>query len=185
MRRKEANRRAAQPPRAIERTDKLPTPPTTRATPPQVSDHSPRSGAPHQAKRRPKPSAPRWALSWGIRRAPKGGLATGQPKCNDRATRCETPLLERPRPVSAQRPRRGDVASALGAAPRRERRGQPPNRRHGDRVSPDTEPGACSRHAESARQRRAHGAPPRRRTINLFSSVGRWQPGANVDLARV
>ena len=63
----------------------------------QVSDHPPRSGAPHQVKRRPKPSAQRWALSWGIRRAPKGGVVAGQPKCNDRAARCETPLLERPR----------------------------------------------------------------------------------------
>ena len=63
----------------------------------QVSDPPPRSGAPHQAKRRPKPGAPRWALSWGLRRAPKGGRVTGQSKCNDRATRCETPLLERPR----------------------------------------------------------------------------------------
>ena len=72
-----------------------PTPATTRAKPERVSDHSQRSGAPHQAKRRPKPGAPRWALSWGIRRAPKGGLATWQPKCSDRATRCETPLLER------------------------------------------------------------------------------------------
>ena len=34
MRRKEAPRRAAQPPGAIERTDRLPTPPTTRANPP-------------------------------------------------------------------------------------------------------------------------------------------------------
>ena len=34
MRRKEAQRQADQPPRAIERADRLPTPPTTRAYPP-------------------------------------------------------------------------------------------------------------------------------------------------------
>ena len=73
-----------------------------------------------------QPCAQRWALPSGLRPAPKGGLATGQPECNGRATRRETPLLERPAyAVSAQRPRCGDVASALGAAPRRERRRQP------------------------------------------------------------
>ena len=138
----------------------------------QVSDYSPHRGARHLAKRRPKPSAKRWARLWGIRRAPKGvagsppsvrstgrgpgaapvlsdllgpqpcaqrwtlpsglrpapkgGLAAGQPECNGRATRRETPLLERPaHAVSAQRPRCGAGASALGAAPRRERCRQP------------------------------------------------------------
>ena len=94
----------------------------------QLPQPSPRRCAPHEARRRPQPSAPRWALSWGIRRAPKGGLATGQPKRSDRATRCETPLLERSHTVSAQRPRCGAGASALGAAPRRERPRQASNR---------------------------------------------------------
>jgi hypothetical protein len=96
MRRKEADRQAAQPPRAIERTDKLPTPPTTHA--------NPRGERSLAAQLRTSPSeaqaeAERNALGalLGIRRAPKGGLATGHPECNVRATRCETPLLERPR----------------------------------------------------------------------------------------
>ena len=51
-----------------------------------------------------QPCAQRWALPSGLRPAPKGGLATGQPECNGRATRRETPLLERPaHAVSAQR----------------------------------------------------------------------------------
>ena len=52
----------------------------------------------------PQPCAQRWALPSGLRPAPKGGLATGQPECNGRATRRETPLLERPaHAVCAQR----------------------------------------------------------------------------------
>ena len=93
----------------------------------QLSDLPPHRGALHQAKRRPKPSAPRWALSWGLRRAPKGCLAPGQPECNDRATRCETSLLERPRPrvhsahaaglwpaPSGQRPEESDAVNQYG-----------------------------------------------------------------------
>ena len=167
MRRKEANRWAAQPPRAIERTDSFPTPPTTRASPPgerslaaqrrtspseaQAEAERTALGAPLGVKASaeggcgepavraqheqgpgaapvlsdllgPQPCAQRWALPSGLRPAPKGGLAAGQPKCNGRATSRETPLLERPaHSDSAQRPRCGDVASALGAAPRRER----------------------------------------------------------------
>ena len=97
MRRKEAYRWAAQPPRAIERTDRLPTPPTTRANPPgERSPAAPRRTSPSEAQA----EAGRTALGalLGDKASAEGGLATGQPKCNDRATRCETPLLERPRP---------------------------------------------------------------------------------------
>ena len=59
-----------------------------------------------------QPCAQRWALPSGLRPAPKGGLAAGQPKCNGWAPRRETPLLERPaHAVSAQPP--------WGSAPKR------------------------------------------------------------------
>jgi len=51
MRRKEAPRRAAQPPRAFERTDRLPAPPTTRANPPgERSPAAPRRTSPSEAQ---------------------------------------------------------------------------------------------------------------------------------------
>ena len=51
MRRKEATRRAAQPPRAIERTDRFPTPQTTRANPPgERSLAAPRRTSPSEAQ---------------------------------------------------------------------------------------------------------------------------------------
>ena len=51
MRRKEAPRWTAQPPGAIERTDKLPTPPTTRANPPgERSLAAPRRTSPSEAQ---------------------------------------------------------------------------------------------------------------------------------------
>ena len=51
MRRKEAPRWAAQPPRAIERTDRLPAPATTRANPPgERSPAAPRRTSPSEAQ---------------------------------------------------------------------------------------------------------------------------------------
>ena len=53
----------------------------------------------------PKPSATRWACHSGLRPAPKGCLAPGQPECNERATGCESSLLERPIAAIRRRPR--------------------------------------------------------------------------------
>jgi len=97
MRRKEATRRAAQSPRAIERTDRLPTPSTTRANPPGERSHA--------AERRTSPSeaqaeAERTALGalLGDKASAEGGSHDWATKVQRRATGRETPLLERPRP---------------------------------------------------------------------------------------
>ena len=68
----------------------------------QLSDLSPRRGARQQAQRGPKPSAKRWACPSGLRPAPKGCLALGQPECSERATRRESSLLERHPPTPAR-----------------------------------------------------------------------------------
>ena len=98
MRRKEATRWADQPPRAIERTGKLPTPPTTRANPlGERSFAAPRRTSPSEAQAEVERTALGALL--GDKASAEGGLAAGQPKCNDGSTKCETPLLERPRPL--------------------------------------------------------------------------------------
>ena len=102
----------------------------------QLSDSSPHRGALQQAQRRrsqnTRPSATRWARPAGLRPAPKGCLAHGQPERSEWANRRESSLLERPSPPPAfdaqNRPTMaatGTHAEALvrglGAAPRRAR----------------------------------------------------------------
>ena len=72
----------------------------------QLSDLSPHGGALQPAQRRrnqnTRPSAKRWARFVGLRPAPKGCLAHGQPECNERANRREPSLLERPSSTPAR-----------------------------------------------------------------------------------
>ena len=67
----------------------------------QLSDSRRTAAHFNQRSAGPKPSAPRWACLAGLRPAPKGCLAPGQPERGERATRCESSLLERPPPVPA------------------------------------------------------------------------------------
>ena len=113
MRRKEAHRQADQPPRAIERTDRLPTGATTRANPP--GERSP------AAQRRTSPSeaqaeAGRTAL--GALLGDKASAEEGYgslPAVRSTSKGQEQPRLERS--ARALAPRCEDVASAFGAVP--------------------------------------------------------------------
>ena len=72
----------------------------------QLSDLSPHRSALQPAQRRPglktRPSAKRWDRPAGLRPAPKGCLAPGQPERSERATRRKSSLLERPSPSPAR-----------------------------------------------------------------------------------
>ena len=97
MRRKEANRWAAQPPRAIERTGSLPTPPTTCASPPgERSIAAPRRTSPSEAQA----EAGRTALGalLGDKASAEGGSCNWAPKCNDGRPGARRPCLSVPCP---------------------------------------------------------------------------------------
>ena len=97
MRRKEAYRQAAQPPRAIERTDRFPTPSTTRANPPgERSLAAPRRTSPSEAQA----EAGRTALGalLGDKASAEGGSCNWAPKCNDGRPGARRPCLSGPCP---------------------------------------------------------------------------------------
>ena len=123
MRRKEAKRQADQPPRANGRTGRLTTLSTTRAKLSSCAIHRRTAAHFNQRSAGLRPSAPRWACRAGLRPAPKGCLAPGQPECSEWATRRESSLLERPSPSPAHSAHdaghRGSGQRPRGSAPKK------------------------------------------------------------------